>query len=636
MQVCNVAMGSPNVVMGSPNVVMGSPNVVMGSPNVVMGSPNVVMGSPNVVMGSPNVVMGSPNVVMGSPNVVMGSPNVVMGSPNVVMSIDNGALHAYNEAFLGECAAPAPTKYKVTLDANSGTFGTSSTALVEVETGKTIPTSTTLPTRANYTLESWNTAKDGKGTSFVFGETPVTADVTIYAQWSVVKHTVTLNANGGIDGKTKTITVAYGGVVPTSTTDLPTRIDYNLTGWNTKADKTGTVFVFGTTPVTANIEIFAQWSAITPDAPTGLTAFASADTVALSWNVAAGAGYYDVYRNDIKINTEKITSTNFVDRAVDEDTLYKYSIQACNSLGCVSMSATAAANITTKSLTVTVTEIARIGTDKRFHYVAFSIETNLPTPNYTFGLVLKTDAAPTAAALRSGASFVRSLNSTKKNMLIAYPITSDIRKNYATASQSKVKGSTADALLLKPNTTYSLYGVKNASTTVKNIAVLSTDAFPSGGLNAVTFSETSTQAVALSGLDYLEKSIAEPSGIIFSHKISENPAFHPLFAGFNASSTGQVPIGSLTFYLAATIALHEPDGVLTPQGNIFNVVLPSQNYVEPNEVSTKIRAPYLLRYPSEVTNTKNDRNKVLFVGSVYNPIPTGFKTITMNYYTDEE
>ncbi|KAK3582326.1 hypothetical protein CHS0354_023867 [Potamilus streckersoni] len=76
------------------------------------------------------------------------------------------------------------------------------------------------------------------------------------------KYTVTLNENGGTAGSTTSITIENGKTVTLPTSGLPTKTGCTLTAWNTKVDGTGTAFVFGTTTVTANITIYAQWEEI--------------------------------------------------------------------------------------------------------------------------------------------------------------------------------------------------------------------------------------------------------------------------------------------------------------------------------------------------------------------------------------
>lgn len=74
--------------------------------------------------------------------------------------------------------------------------------------------------------------------------------------------TVTFNSNGGsTEVKPASMTVIYGealGILPAA----PTRSGYSFTGWNTAANGSGTAFT-AATPVTANITVYAQWTAVT-------------------------------------------------------------------------------------------------------------------------------------------------------------------------------------------------------------------------------------------------------------------------------------------------------------------------------------------------------------------------------------
>ena len=57
------------------------------------------------------------------------------------------------------------------------------------------------PTRTGYTFAGWNTAANGSGTAFT-SATLVTADVTVYAQWTAipVTWTVSFDSQGGSAG----------------------------------------------------------------------------------------------------------------------------------------------------------------------------------------------------------------------------------------------------------------------------------------------------------------------------------------------------------------------------------------------------------------------------------------------------
>jgi len=71
----------------------------------------------------------------------------------------------------------------VTFNSNGGSDISS---IADVAYGATV-TLPTAPTRTGYTFDSWKTAADGSGTTFD-ASTPVVANVTVYAKWTVVVH----------------------------------------------------------------------------------------------------------------------------------------------------------------------------------------------------------------------------------------------------------------------------------------------------------------------------------------------------------------------------------------------------------------------------------------------------------------
>ena len=79
----------------------------------------------------------------------------------------------------------------VTLDANGGTMDGNSTATRKVESGKQIGTLPT-PVRDGYNFLGWYTATEGG--SLVEAGTTATADMTIYAQWSLKTKVVLVKA----------------------------------------------------------------------------------------------------------------------------------------------------------------------------------------------------------------------------------------------------------------------------------------------------------------------------------------------------------------------------------------------------------------------------------------------------------
>jgi uncharacterized repeat protein (TIGR02543 family) len=76
----------------------------------------------------------------------------------------------------------AVEKYTVTFDSQGGS---SVSAITNIISGATI-TLPTNPTKANYIFAGWNTAADGSGTAFT-ASTKITANITVYAQWTAVQ-----------------------------------------------------------------------------------------------------------------------------------------------------------------------------------------------------------------------------------------------------------------------------------------------------------------------------------------------------------------------------------------------------------------------------------------------------------------
>ncbi|RYQ12463.1 InlB B-repeat-containing protein [Bifidobacterium pseudolongum] len=142
-------------------------------------------------------------------------------------------------------------KYTVTFDANGGSVVPAAT----VEHGQKA-TEPAAPTRTGYTFNGWYTAKTG-GTRYDFTK-PVTANTTLYAQWTIDKHTVKFDSNGG--SAVASATVDYGK--PVAQPAAPTRTGYAFDGWYTAKDG-GSKYDFSK-PVTGNLTLYAHWTANTP------------------------------------------------------------------------------------------------------------------------------------------------------------------------------------------------------------------------------------------------------------------------------------------------------------------------------------------------------------------------------------
>jgi uncharacterized repeat protein (TIGR02543 family) len=114
--------------------------------------------------------------------------------------------------------------------------------------------------------------------------TSVTADITVYAQWTKdaqitspvtptapAVYTVTFDGNGAdVQAKPGSVAVTAPDTTVKTLPTEPVRSGYAFARWNTRADGGGSVFT-ATTPVTADITVYAQWTKdalITPAAYT--------------------------------------------------------------------------------------------------------------------------------------------------------------------------------------------------------------------------------------------------------------------------------------------------------------------------------------------------------------------------------
>jgi len=148
--------------------------------------------------------------------------------------------------------------YTITFNANGG--GTPSPTAKSVSYGSTYGTLATV-TRTGYTFNGWFTAASG-GTQVTAATTvTITADQTLYAQWSASSYTVAFDANGGGTPSPASILVTYGSAYGTLAT--VTRTGYTFNGWFT-ATSGGTQVTSATTvAITANQTLYAQWTANT-------------------------------------------------------------------------------------------------------------------------------------------------------------------------------------------------------------------------------------------------------------------------------------------------------------------------------------------------------------------------------------
>ena len=171
-----------------------------------------------------------------------------------------------------------PWKHTVRYDANAK--NDTSVKGIPASQSKTanvdIKLSSGVPTRNGYTFLGWNTKADGKGTAYAAGATYIHdqngGTVTLYAQWTPWKHTVTYNKNVPASSKSQTVNSLPGNQTKiydqtlTLSNNTPTRTGYAFKEWNTQADGKGTSYqkgasyTYNRTSDGGTVTLYAIWT----------------------------------------------------------------------------------------------------------------------------------------------------------------------------------------------------------------------------------------------------------------------------------------------------------------------------------------------------------------------------------------
>ncbi|HUW78909.1 MAG TPA: InlB B-repeat-containing protein, partial [Candidatus Nanopelagicaceae bacterium] len=173
-------------------------------------------------------------------------------------SYANGATYSFAANLTLFAQWTALPSHTVTFDGNGSTGGSMSAQTANVPTALT----SNGFSRTDYVFEHWNTAPDHSGTEYGDGVIyAFNADVTLYAQWAPITHTVTFVGNGSDGGATAPQTTDASSPL---TLNGFTRTGYSFAHWNTAANDSGTSYANGATySFAADLTLFAQWSLIT-------------------------------------------------------------------------------------------------------------------------------------------------------------------------------------------------------------------------------------------------------------------------------------------------------------------------------------------------------------------------------------
>lgn len=146
-----------------------------------------------------------------------------------------------------------PTVYAHPVAATGVTFDTRGGSSVGAQTVKVggMASEPAAPTKDGYKFVGW--ATDADGTKLYSFDTPVTAPVTLYAQWAVA-HKVTFDSTGG---SAVDMQLVGNGEKASAPAD-PTRTGYTFAGWST-SQAGGANYDFNATSVTGDLTLYAQW-----------------------------------------------------------------------------------------------------------------------------------------------------------------------------------------------------------------------------------------------------------------------------------------------------------------------------------------------------------------------------------------
>lgn len=115
-----------------------------------------------------------------------------LGGSATVFKNDSYAVRAVRSFVIGET-------FTVTFDKNGGDTDADPLTSSGIASGGYATLPTTEPTWAGHTFTGWNTLDNGSGTAFT-ASTPVTADITVYAQWTAITpttYTLTVGSTAG-------------------------------------------------------------------------------------------------------------------------------------------------------------------------------------------------------------------------------------------------------------------------------------------------------------------------------------------------------------------------------------------------------------------------------------------------------
>jgi hypothetical protein len=220
--------------------------------NYQQGQTVTVLGNTGNLVKSGSTFSGWNTASDGSGTSLTQGQTFAMGSANVVLYV----VWTLN-----------PT-YRVTYNGNGNTGGIVPVDSTSYQQGQTVTVlgNTGGLVLAGSIFSGWNTASDGNGTTYAQGQTFAmgSASVTLYAKWTHT-YTVTYSGNGNTGGAVPVDGNAYTQgqtVTVLGNTGVLVQSGSTFSGWNTKADGSGSSYTQGQTFAmgSANVTLYAVWT----------------------------------------------------------------------------------------------------------------------------------------------------------------------------------------------------------------------------------------------------------------------------------------------------------------------------------------------------------------------------------------